>query len=97
MNVAFEIREGQYEAVDLSLTDKVNDAYGVFYAGSQLISPIIGSELKTRLGAPQSCDVAAAFNLCFALVLFVFNGGPTVLAENREMNRKLKELKSWKH
>jgi hypothetical protein len=96
MNVAFGIREGEYEAVDLSLTDKVNDAYGVFYAGSQLISPIIGSELKTRLGAPQSCDVAAAFNLCFALVLFVFNGGPTVLAENREMNRKLEELKSWR-
>jgi hypothetical protein len=52
MKVAFEITEGQYEAVDISLTDKVNDAYGVFYAGSQLISPIIGSELKTRLGAP---------------------------------------------
>lgn len=94
MNVAFEISEGQYEAVDLSLTDKVNDAYGVFYAGSQLISPVIGSEIKTRLGAPQSCDVAAAFNLFFALVLFILNGGPSVLSENREMKKKLKELKS---
>jgi len=97
MNVAFDIREGQYEAVDLSLTDRVNHAYGVFYAGSQLISPVIGSELKTRLGAPQSCDIAAAFNLFFALVLFIFNGGTSVLSENREMKRKLKELKSWKH
>lgn len=85
MNYAFEISEGKYEAVDLSLTDKVNDAYGLFYAGSQLISPVIGSELKTRLGAPQSCDVAAAFNLCFALILFIFNGGPSVLSENRVM------------
>lgn len=95
MNIAFEISEGKYEAVDLSLTDKVNDAYGVFYAGSQLISPVIGSELKTRLGAAQSCDVAAAFNLTFALILFIFNGGPSVLSENREMKKKLKELKSW--
>jgi hypothetical protein len=34
MNLAFGIIEGEYEAVDVSLTDKVNDAYGVFYAGS---------------------------------------------------------------
>ena len=95
MNIAFEISEGQYAAVDLSLTDKVNDAYGVFYAGSQLVSPVIGSELKTRLGAAQSCDVAAAFNLFFALVLFTFNGGPSVLSENRDMKKRLKELKSW--
>lgn len=61
-----------------------------------MVSPIIGSELKTRLGAPQSCDVAAAFNLFFALILFIFNGGPSVLSENREMKKKLKELKSWK-
>ena len=83
MNLAFGIVEGQYEAVDVSLTDKVNDAYGVFYAGSQLVSPVVGSMIKTWFGATESCDIAAAFNLCFALCLFIFNGGPTVLSEDK--------------
>ena len=47
MNLAFGIVDGQYEADNVSLTDKVNDAYGVFYAGSQLLSPVVGSIIKT--------------------------------------------------
>jgi|TARA_B110000285_G_scaffold27018_1_gene26462 hypothetical protein len=34
MQVAYNIAEGEDEALDNSLNDKVNDAYGLFFASS---------------------------------------------------------------
>ena len=94
MQVAHNIVEGEDEALDNSLNDKVNDAYGVFFAASQLLSPIVGAYIygETGSSAPISCDYAAYFNLGFFAVLFLFNGGPMVLIENRSFKKKLEAL-----
>jgi hypothetical protein len=53
--------------------------------------------IKTQFGAPESCDIAAALNLSFGLCLFIFNGGPNVLREDKEFKKKLKALKNRAH
>jgi hypothetical protein len=94
MQVAYNIVEGEDEALDNSLNDKVNDAYGLFFASSQLVSPIIGSLVYVQTGnsAPSTCDNAAYFNLWFLIMLILFNGGPLVLSENKRFVKKLEEL-----
>ncbi len=32
------------------LNDKVNDIYGLFYAGSMFVSPLIGSAINSEIG-----------------------------------------------
>ena len=32
------------------LNDKVNDIYGLFYAGCMFVSPLIGSAINTQIG-----------------------------------------------
>jgi hypothetical protein len=46
MQVDLKIVEGQNEAVDAALNDKINDAYGLTYALSNFVSPIIGAALE---------------------------------------------------
>jgi len=43
LQVSLNISEGEDEYVDAMVTDKCNDCYGLFYALSMFISPIIGS------------------------------------------------------
>ena len=79
--MAYNITEGADEKVDNQLNDKVNDAYGVFYALTEFCSPIVGSYIYNALGnSPgMTCDVAAFLNLTMFAILFIFNGGPNVL------------------
>lgn len=62
----------------------MNDAYGLIYALSQFVSPIVGSQLYTYFGARVTCDYVALLNFGFFVVLFLFNCGPFVFSENRQ-------------
>lgn len=57
------------------LNDKANDAYGLIYATSIAISPLIGSNLYQRFGARETCDKIALFDFTWATILLVFNCG----------------------
>ena len=50
MQVAYNIVEGANEKVDNQLNDKVNDAYALFIASSEFLSPIIGSLIYSKTG-----------------------------------------------
>lgn len=78
--------------VDASLNDKCNDAYGLVYASSMFVSPLIGSYISNKVHASKTCDIIAYANLAFAVVLFLFNCGPFVFQENRIFQAKLAEL-----
>jgi hypothetical protein len=45
IQVDLGITEGEDEEVDAALNDKINDAYGLIYALSNFLSPIIGTSL----------------------------------------------------
>lgn len=93
MMVHYEIVEGLDEIVDNNLNDKVNDAYGLFYATSQLVSPLIGAYLKSLFGAANCCLYSAFFNFFVLATLFIFNGDCRVVKEHNEFNKKLEELR----
>lgn len=46
-----EISEGQDPTLDGLVNDKVNDAYGFFYASSMFVAPLLGSEVYTLTDA----------------------------------------------
>lgn len=45
--VDLEVAEGMDAEVDNALNDKVNDAYGLMFAFSCFISPLIGDAMNT--------------------------------------------------
>jgi len=45
LQAALEISEGEDEYIDAKLNDRCNDAYGLIYAFSMFVSPLIGSSL----------------------------------------------------
>jgi hypothetical protein len=47
--VDLEVEEGMDAEVDNTLNDKVNDAYGLMFAFSCFISPVIGDAMETKL------------------------------------------------
>ena len=57
------------------LNDKVNDFYGLFYACTIFVSPLIGSSINTSIGQAKLCDLIALVNLFFAIILIIFNCG----------------------
>ena len=78
IKVSLNIVEGQDPILDGMLSDKVNDAYGFFYAFSMFISPLIGSVLYTDTTANATSDYLGLFNIAFVIILFIFNCGPFV-------------------
>lgn len=79
-----KITEGEDEFIDGMLNDKVNDMYGLIYALSMFVGPILGSLLETLYGYSGCCDLVALINIGWGTFLFVFNCGPWVFAENRK-------------
>lgn len=77
-----EIVEGVDPVLDGVLNDKVNDAYGLIYALANFLSPLIGTFLYNLTDQRTTCDYVALFNVAYGAVLFVFNCGPKVFAEN---------------
>lgn len=94
MQVDLKIVEGQNEVVDAALNDKINDAYGLIYALSNFVSPIIGAALEKQFGQRSTCDYTAFMNLSLGILFFVFNCGPFVFQENKKFNQQLEKLKS---
>lgn len=47
----------------------------------------------TNNSAPETCTYAAYFNFFCFIILFLFNGGPFVLSENRKFNKKIETLR----
>ena len=90
LQVDFDIVEERDPVLFSSLNDKVNDVYAFIYALSEFISPLIGTMLYKQLGQRITCDYLAFFNLTYALILFIFNCGTNVFAENRHFTQKLK-------
>lgn len=89
LQVKLEITEGRDEFLDAMLNDRCNDAYGLVYALSMFLSPLIGSALQTSYGQRATCDILMIGNLCVAVILLVFNCGPFVFQENRVFKGKL--------
>lgn len=94
MQVKLNIREGEDEYVDAMLNDKCNDMYGLVYALSMFLGPLIGDALQSRFGYRTTCDVFAYINFGWALILFIFNCGPMVIGENKRFQAKLNTLKA---
>lgn len=93
LQVDLGIVEGQDALVDNALNDKVNDAYGLIYALSNFVSPLIGTYMHSSLGSRVDCDYIGFFNFGLAAILLIFNCGPFVFSENRKFNEKLAELR----
>ena len=83
VQVDLNLVEGQDTHQLSVLNDKVNDAYGMAYALSQFVGPLIGGTLCDTFGPKETGDYIAGFNVVFALILFVFNCGPRVFSEDR--------------
>ena len=94
MQVELQIREGEDEYVDALLNDKANDLYGVMYATSMFIGPLLGSSFATSYSYATACDIFAVINFVWMIVLFLFNCGPTVVYENKVFQQALKQLKT---
>ena len=92
LKVSLNIKEGNDPILDGMLSDKVNDAYGFFYALSMFVSPIIGSNLYTNTDANRTATYVGIFNVSYSIILFVFNCGPFVFSENRKFQKKLNDL-----
>ena len=88
-----EISEGTDPTLDGLVNDKVNDAYGFFYASSMFVAPLLGSEVFTLTDAETTATYFAAFGLFFGFVSLFFNATPFVFSRNRKFNEKLKELR----
>ena len=76
------------------LNDKCNDAYGLIYAAAMGASPLIGSSLHKKFGPNSTCDIIGFTNLGFAIILFLFNCGPSVFSENKVFLGKLAKLQA---
>lgn len=76
------------------LNDKCNDAYGLIYASSMFVSPLVGSILQTGYGQRVTCDILMIGNLIVGVFLLIFNCGPLVFKENREFRTKLENLQA---
>lgn len=74
------------------LNDKINDAYGFFYAASMFVAPLIGSDLYTDTNARRTSTYIAFFNIGYMIILFIFNCGPWVFSENRKFLKRLEAL-----
>lgn len=91
--VTLNIAEGADEYVDEKLNDKCNDAYGVVYAFTLFVSPLIGSSMYLKYTGPITCDTIAIVDFLYGLILLVFNCGPYVFSENRQFRKNLNSLK----
>ena len=78
VKVSMNIVEGQDPILDGMVNDKVNDAYGFFYAFSMFVSPLIGSFLTTDTSANRTADYIGLFNIAYVIILLIFNCGPFV-------------------
>ena len=94
LQVSLNITEGEDEYIDSKLNDKCNDAYGLIYALSMFVSPLIGSNLNSSFGPRATCDYIAYTNFASAIILLLFNCGPFVFSENRKFQDKLDELRA---
>lgn len=77
-----------------NLSDKVNDLYGLFYAGTMFVSPLIGSYINGIVGASVLCDYTAFINFGFGIIFLIFNCGCPVFLENKEFNEIYDTLRS---
>ena len=75
MQVDLGVVEGEDEAMDNAINDKVNDAYGLIYALSNFVAPLIGSMMYSQFGSPKSCDYLAFANFGLCILFFIFNCG----------------------
>ena len=85
--------EGEDEELDNRINDKVNDAYGLIYALSNFVGPLLGSFLFKAFGARLTSDYIAIMNFIVCAILFVFNCGPFVFQEHNTFLSKLNELR----
>jgi hypothetical protein len=74
------------------LNDKINDAYGFFYAASMFVAPLVGSFLYTDTDARSTSTYITYFNVAYMIILFVFNCGPRVFSENKKFLKKLEDM-----
>ena len=65
------------------LNDKVNDSYGFIYAFTQFVAPLASSAVYDKWGMSTKFDITAIIFVCYAVVLMIFNCGPSFAAENR--------------
>lgn len=94
IQVKYQITEGRDEFLDAMINDKCNDAYGLIYAFSMFVSPLVGSGINNLYGPRKTCDYFMLANLVVAIVLLVFNCGPNVFTENREFRKQLEDLQA---
>lgn len=94
LQVDLDITEGEDETIDGQLNDSINDAYGIFYAGSMAISPYIGSQLNIEYGPVHTSNYVGMFNIGFTIFMFLFNCGPFVFSENKKFEQKLYKLRA---
>lgn len=92
MQVKLKISEGEDEILDGQLNDKINDMYGLIYAGSMFVSPLVGSILSSQYGVRTTCDYVTAGNVAFFVVYFLLNGGIFMFAENKKFKAELLRL-----
>lgn len=57
LQVDFNIVEGEDEAIDGAINDKVNDAYGFVFALANFVGPTVGGALKVKYEAPTTSDI----------------------------------------
>lgn len=89
LQVDLNIVEGEDEAIDNQLNDKVNDAYGFIFAFANFVSPLLGSYVQTALGDQECFDLFGCVSFGFGVFFFIFNCGPFVFSENRKFMAKL--------
>ena len=84
------VKEGESAKIDMLLSDAVNEAYVLIYAISAFLSPLIGGCLYMIYGMRKTCDIVAAANLVYVLILISFNCGFNVYKENVNFNERRK-------
>jgi len=103
LKVKLNIKDGEDEVADSQLNDKVNDAYGFFYALSMFAGPLIGNSIANSFKPEKqtvpytnynrvTSDIFAVIMFVWALILFIFNGDWRVFQENRAFMKRIKEL-----
>jgi TRAP-type mannitol/chloroaromatic compound transport system permease small subunit len=73
------------------ISDRINDAYGFFYALSCFVSPVIGARMFEKLGRVKTADTMVIANLLFAMLLFL--GNPYTFEDEKEFKDNLNMLK----
>jgi MFS family permease len=96
MYFKLQVREGDSAALDLRLSDLVNEAYVIIYAVSSFCSPILGSKLYLAVGMRSAFDYIAGVNFVMAILLATFNCGLNVFKEERVLE-KFMDKKSDKY